>query len=376
MMLFRFMVLVAVIAGLTSCANVRGSAALHPVAATAEVGTPVAVFAATTRKRSQTDKRDFTNERSLDVGYEAYTVSVPPNHVTGQIEWPRRLPGNPATSFVVTKSTSLDQAGFNRSVAQYAESGEVVVFVHGYNTNFQEAVFRAAQLKHDSRLQESMVAFAWPSLASLSGYLADRESSTYSRDSLERTLDNLARTPGIRRIHLLAHSMGNWLTMETLRQAKLRGKSAFLPKLGEVLLMSPDIDIDVFGTQLDAIGKLNPPITVAISRDDEALGVSQWLAGGVPRAGNVLIEDKDKEEAQKAVAAYGIRLIDMSDAKSPDAMRHGKFVNLLPALNQLEKDEERRGRGSSLSQAGLGALNAAGTLLLTPLHLGAAIVER
>jgi esterase/lipase superfamily enzyme len=345
---------------------------LHPVSASAGIGTPVNILVATTRQRSETDKRDFTAKRNFGLSYEAYTISVPPNHVVGNIEWPKKPPGNPAVNFVVTNSTPLDQARFDAAVVKDTKgTGEVIVFVHGYNTNYQEAVYRVAQLEKDSGFPGAVVAFAWPSLGTLTGYVADRESTTYSRDYLENTLNGLARTPGVKRIHIIAHSMGNWLAVETLRQARIRGNSAFLPKLGEVFLMSPDIDIDVFRTQLDTIGKLNQPITVAISRDDRALGFSQRLAGDVPRVGNVLIDNK---KAQEAIAHYGLRVIDMSDAKSLDSMNHSKFVGLLPSLNQMAKNDAAAARGNPISRTGLFVVNTAGTLLQTPLRLGEAIV--
>ena len=370
--LVRFSMVLVALAGLASCADRPGALMLHPVASTAGVGSPVNILVATTRKRSETDKRDFTAGRNFGLSYEAYTISVPPNHVVGNIEWPKKPPGNPAVNFVVTGSAPLDQARFDASVVKDTKgTGEVIVFVHGYNTNYQEAVYRVAQLEKDSGFPGAVVAFAWPSLGTLTGYVADRESTTYSRDYLETTLNGLARTPGVRRIHIIAHSMGNWLAVETLRQARIRGNSAFLPKLGEVFLMSPDIDIDVFRTQLDTIGKLNQPITVAISRDDRALGFSQRLAGDVPRVGNVLIDNK---KAQEAIAHYGLRVIDMSDAKSLDSMNHSKFVGLLPSLNQMAKSDAAAARGNPISRTGLFVVNTAGTLLQTPLRLGEAIV--
>ncbi len=370
--LVRFALLLLSLAGLASCADRPGALMLHPVAAAPDVGTPVNILVATTRQRSETDKRDFTAKRNFGVSYESYTISVPPNHVLGNIEWPKKPPGNPAVNFVVTRSAPLDQASFDAAVAKDTKgSGEVIVFVHGYNTNYQEAVYRVAQLEKDSGFPGAVVAFAWPSLGTLTGYVADRESTTYSRDYLESTLNGLARTPGVKRIHIIAHSMGNWLAVETLRQAKIRGGSAFIPKLGEVFLMSPDIDVDVFRTQLDAIGKLNQPITVGISRDDRALGFSQRLAGDVPRVGNVLV---DKKEAQWAIAHYGLRVIDMSDAKSLDSMNHSKFVGLLPSLNQMAKNDAAAARGNPISRTGLFVVNTAGTLLQTPLRLGEAIV--
>ena len=371
----RLSALMILAIGLASCASVPGSAVLHPVDGPAGVGKPVDVLGATTRLRSEADGREFTAERNRGVSYAAYTVSIPPDHVAGEIEWPTTLPGNPATNFVVTGSQSLDKAGFSRTAMRDMKgSGEVIVFVHGYNTSYQAAVFRAAQLKHDNGLPEAVIAFAWPSKGSLVDYMTDREASTFSRDYLERTLDDLARTPGIRHINIIAHSMGSWLTMETLRQAKLRGNSTFLPKLGEVLLASPDIDLYVFGTQLDVIGKRNPPIMVAISEDDQALGLSQWLAGDVPRVGNVSTAD-NKAEWQREIAHYGLQVINMSDAKSRDAVNHGKFVGLIPALNQMVR-AEARGRGSVLSRTGLFMAGPAGTALQMPLKVGEAIARR
>lgn len=370
--LLQLALALAVAGGLASCGDRPGAGMLHPVAAVAGVGTPVKTLVVTTRKRSDQNSLDFTDKRNFGLSYEQYTISVPPNHVPGKIEWPSQPPGDPARDFVVTSAGALDEAGFKRALFADAKgSGDVVVFVHGYNTNYQEAVFRVAQLSRDSGFQGAVVAFAWPSLGKLTGYVADRESTTYSRDYLEAFLNELAQIPGVKKIHIIAHSMGNWLAVETLRQAKLRSKSAFLPKLGEVFLMSPDIDVDVFRTQLDVIGKLNEPITVAVSRDDRALGASQRLAGDVPRVGNVLLSNP---QAQAAIQHYNLRVIDMSDTASTDAMNHSKFVNILPALREVTKNDTMVARGSAVSRTGVFVADTAGTILTAPLRLGEAVL--
>ncbi|MDQ0392149.1 alpha/beta hydrolase [Labrys monachus] len=361
----------ALVACLAACADRPGPRLLHPVADAAGVGTPVRVLMATTRQRSTVDRRDFTDKRNFGLSYEQYSISIPPTHVEGQIEWPSEAPGDPARNFVVLNSGALDEAGFSKALLNGRKSGEVAVFVHGYNTNYQEAVYRVAELSRDSGFPGTVVGFAWPSLGTLTGYVADREASTYSRDYFEEFLNDLARTPGVKRIHIIAHSMGNWLAVETLRQAKIRGGSAFLPKLGEVFLMSPDIDVDVFRTQIDAIGKLNEPITIGISRDDRALGASQRIAGDLPRLGNALA---DTPKAQEAMTRYNLRVIDMSDTKSLDAMNHGKFVSILPALSEVARNDAAAARGNPVSRTGLFVVNTAGTILQTPLRLGQAVL--
>jgi len=369
----QFVLAVAALAAtliLAACADRPGELMLKPVAAT-DVGKKVNVLVATTRERSTTDQFAFTNDRAAVLSYEEYTISVPPDHVPGKIEWPAEPPGNPAKNFVVTKATSLDETGFNANLFDgKVASGDVAVFVHGYNTNYQEGVFRVAQLLNDSQFPGEVVAFSWPSRGTLTGYVADRESSTYSRDYLETFLNNLARQPKVKRIHIIAHSMGNWLAVETIRQAKIRGQSPFLRKLGEVFLMSPDIDVDVFRTQLDAIGSLKEPITIGVSEDDRALHASQRLAGDVPRVGNVLL---DNPRTQMAIKLYGLRVIDMRDAKSADALNHSKFLSILPALREVTTNDTMVARGNAISRTGLFVANTAGAILQAPLQLGEAV---
>jgi esterase/lipase superfamily enzyme len=358
--------------GLTACAERPGPLSLHPAAVPAAIGTPVRVLVATTRQRSDESALDFTNRRAFALSYEQYAISVPPDHVVGKIELAEQPPGDPARDFVVTRAGPLGEAGFNAALSSDRNGGEVIVFVHGYNTNYQEAVFRLAQLSYDSGSTGTFVGFVWPSRGTLAGYLADRESSTYSRDYLEKLLNDLARVPSVKHINILAHSMGNWLVAETLRQAKLRGNSPFLPKLREVFMMSPDIDVDVFRTQLDVIGKLNDPITIGISRDDRALAASQRLAGDVPRVGNVLI---DNPQAQAAIARYGLRVIDMSAGASPDALNHGKFVDMLPSLREIARTDNASG-GNVVARTGLFVEDAGGAILQTPMRFGEAVLGR
>jgi esterase/lipase superfamily enzyme len=367
---FRLFIVLALAATVASCASRRNPSLLHPVNDAAGVGTAVKVLVATTRTRLSPNSQDFTNGRNFGLSYEEYSISIPPGHLPGRIEWPSSLPGDPAQNFVATSASTLDKNGFEKALLAGKKGGDVIVFVHGYNTSYQKAVFRVAELSRDGGFTDPVVAFAWPSLGTVTGYVGDRESATYSRDYLENFLNDLARAPGVKHIHIIAHSMGNWLTVETLRQAKIRGASAFLPKLGEVFLMSPDIDVDVFRTELDAIGKLNEPLTIGISRDDRALGAIQQLAGNVPRVGNLPIGSPD---TQAAIRRYGLRVIDMSNQKDLNLLNHSKFVSILPALHELTMDDAIAARGNPVSQTGVFAVGTAGTLLTAPLRLGEAI---
>ncbi|QEL26312.1 alpha/beta fold hydrolase [Bosea sp. F3-2] len=288
----------------------------------------------------------------------------------------RTLRGNPATSFVVTKAENLDQTGFRAAIAAH-HKGDVLVFVHGYNTNYPESVFRFAQLINDASAPGRApnhvdVLFAWPSRGELTGYLADRESVTFSRNYLEAALNEIAATPGVRNIDLVAHSMGNWLAVETLRQAKLRSSSPFIGKLRGVMLVAPDIDADVFVTQLDSIGRLREPITVVVNKHDLALAASQHLSGDVSRVGNVLIDD---QQARAAIEKYNLRVVDLSEVQGGDPLKHGTFIKALPALDRVIQSHALSG-SSEASGTRVLAVDAAGQMLRAPLRLGQSLMAR
>jgi esterase/lipase superfamily enzyme len=74
-------------------------------------------------------------------------------------------------------------------MAKQTGRSKVLVFVHGFNNRFDDAVYRFAQIVHDSKAQVIPVLFTWPSLGEtrLRAYTYDRESANYSRDALERS---------------------------------------------------------------------------------------------------------------------------------------------------------------------------------------------
>jgi esterase/lipase superfamily enzyme len=360
---------------LAGCASRPTEAVLTPTNLTASVGQNVDILVATTRKRSDTLAGAFTSERAAALDYAQYAISIPPTHKAGEIEYPDTN-RNPATSLVVTKARTLNTSGFKAAIAKRRQS-DVLVFVHGYNTNYPESVFRFAQLVHDASApargpSRTDVLFAWPSRGELTGYLADRESVTISRNHLEATLNEIAATPGVRNIDLVAHSMGNWLAVETLRQSKLRSGSAFLAKLRDVMLIAPDIDGDVFVTQLDTIGRLRQPITVVVNKHDLALAASQYLSGDVARVGNVLLE---KEKSQAVISKYNLRVIDLSDVEGGDSLKHGTFIKALPALSKVIQSHALSGSPRTSGMHVLAA-DAAGQLLTAPLRIGQSLIGR
>jgi esterase/lipase superfamily enzyme len=148
------------------------------------------------------------------------------------------------------------------------------------------------------------MAFSWPSKAGLFDYNYDRDSAMWSRDAFERVLQSFVAAQNVGRIHIVAHSMGTMLTLESLRQLYARYGDAVANRIGAVVLASPDIDMDVFSSSVTAIGPLARKITVITATNDRALALSGRLAGGMTRVG----------AAEKAaIERLGVRVIDASD---------------------------------------------------------------
>src|SRR5207237_3500085 len=175
------------------------------------------ICAATTRQRSTTDPGEmFSGERAPDVTYAAITVSIPPDasRKVGEVQWPASLPADPRLNFTTVSADYNDKQTFATSIAAYAKRtgrSKVLVFVHGFNNRFDDAVYRFAQIVQDSKAEGIPVLFTWPSRgeAALSSYAYDRESALYSRDALEQLLNTLGANPNVKEVNILSHSMGN-----------------------------------------------------------------------------------------------------------------------------------------------------------------------
>jgi esterase/lipase superfamily enzyme len=317
---------------LVACASRPESGFLSAVAYSPQGATDHTLLVATTRERDDRPGTLFNGDRASAIDYAELTVSVPPNHKQNEIEWATTPPGDPNVNFVVRDEKYLDgdKAFLQALNAQLAlrplGSRNVFLFVHGFNTMFAEAVYRGAQLAHDSKAAGVPVLFTWASRGQATAYVYDLNSATAARDALEHTLRLLLRS-NAEKVNVLAHSMGNWVTVEAFRQIRLSGDLPPASKIGTILLAAPDIDIDVFKSQLRRFGKPQKPFYVVLSKDDRALFLSRTIAGGVTRVGDA----SDTAD----LTALGATVIDLTDVKATDATNHDKFVQLASVAPQL-----------------------------------------
>lgn len=380
-MRFPFYVLLPVLLLLAACAGSRpNGGALEVVTAAAPEASEHALLVAATRERVATGPAMFNGERAGQLDFADLSISVPPGHKTGNIEWPSPLPGDPQKQFVARSLAYVDgAAAFKarlsaRLAALPKGRRSVAVIVHGFNTDFDEAVFRATQIVHDTGFDGVPVLFTWASRGSLFDYVYDRDSATLARDGLEQLL-SLAADSGVENLYVFAHSMGNWATVEALRQAKIAGHGDFGGKLRTVVLAAPDIDVDVFKAEMRVIGRPKYPFLLFSSSDDQALWLSGLIAGEKPRLG-AYTDDK------AAIADLGVIVIDLSATAAPDSFAHNKFAVALPEfVTRLSErlrhgDQLATGRDSFSDTArgvgqGLGDLvgSTAGAVVTLPAYL-------
>jgi esterase/lipase superfamily enzyme len=341
--------------GLAGCGGPEGFLVPAPSDAGAPGTTHVEMVVATTRERVESPAFLFGGGRAEDVSFADMVISIPPDahRQIGEVQYPQQLPGNPLVDFVTLKADVITRpqasAAFSRMLRQ-SHKKEALVFVHGFNTTFENAVYSFAQILHDSRAYEDVapVLFTWPSKGKIVAYGYDRDSSTFSRDALEKLLRHLSEDPQVETISVLAHSMGNWVTLEALRQMAIRD-GRVLPKIKLVMLADADVDVGIARQQINALGPDRPHIVLFVSETDRALAASRdfWEE---PRLGAI---DPNVEPYKTMLEQEQLSAINMTHMPQHGFFGHGKFSSD-PRVVELIGRSLASGQSLTDSRVGLG----------------------
>jgi esterase/lipase superfamily enzyme len=275
---------------------------------------PVVLVATTRKPAFGMAKSPFFNaDRGSGLTFAEARLNPPDRSITGSITSAVTSPWSVAALGGATTSAA------GKALAQAANGRDVLLYVHGFNETFETAVASAAQLADGVGWKGRTALFSWPSGGRLIAYQYDRESAMWSRDGFEEALKGLAGNPTIGRVHIVAHSMGTLLTLETLRQLRSEAGEEAINRIGAVVLASPDIDIDQFEQTVRRLGPVASRITVISATNDRALAVSARLAGGIARAGSA---------ERERLNALGVRVADASDFGSRlQVIRHDLFLS-------------------------------------------------
>ena len=249
--------------------------------------------------------------RKLQVG-EAL-ITVPKVHEVPNVErpWVVKIPyfdvtiyaekEDPKSHFTVkeikalTKEQLLAQVKVRLNDAKLFKD-QAVVFVHGYNTSFDNALYRTAQIAYDLDFDGATFLYSWPSGGAVASYTYDRESAQASEPYLREFLEMVVKQTGAKSVSIIAHSMGNQPLMDVLRD--MRSSTPEGVEISQIVLAAPDVDADSFTNLARTIKGLAKNVTLYVASNDRALIVSRnfwgsYRAGDVPPAGPLIIDGID-----------------------------------------------------------------------------------
>lgn len=205
------------------------------------------------------------------------------------------------------------KAMFGDVMADMKKASDVLIYIHGFNVSWFAAVGSALALQsmlraapgRDPAQDVLVILFTWPSdglALPWVSYKSDRSEATGSgaavgraflkaRDFLADLRDRSKRGGEElcgQDLHLLCHSMGNFLVQSALERTFENTPGNTLPRLFEhVFLCAPDVDDTALeaGQPLERVDQIARNVTLYHNRDDKALVVSDYTKGNPERLG-------------------------------------------------------------------------------------------
>jgi esterase/lipase superfamily enzyme len=186
---------------------------------------------------------------------------------------------------------------------------DLLVFVHGFNVDFNSAVVRAAQVALDVPFNGGVVAYAWPSQGGVQNYGADEPVNLASVEPFAEFLQTLLDgVPAETRVSILVHSMGNRIVMQGINEL------AQDSRLAHVILCAPDVGLSDFGAWAPGVVARCERVTLYASENDSALIASKGLHAE-QRAG----------DAHPPVLVSGVETVDCSTVDYTSFLGHSYY---------------------------------------------------
>jgi esterase/lipase superfamily enzyme len=259
---------------------------------------------------------------SEELSYGTLEVSIPRYHIEGEMEsphwWRLEFRPDPQKHVVLLNVSPTSQASFYKGLRKriaISEQKEALVFIHGYNTTFEDAARRTAQISYDlAKLSgtppsyaPAPILYSWPSKGEQLAYTVDENNVEWTVPHLKRFLAEVSERSGAETVHLVAHSMGNRALARALDQLAGTNPSASGTHFHQVVLAAPDIDARIFQQLAKSVVSLSDRTTLYASSNDEALAASRRIHGGFDRAG---------ESGTAMIITDGLDTIDASSVKT------------------------------------------------------------
>jgi len=229
---------------------------------------------------------------------------------------------------------------------------EMLIYVHGYNNNFDDATYDLAELWHFTGREGVPLLYTWSAgFGGLTGYAFDRESGEFTVFHLKQLLRALSRMPEIERIHLLAHSRGTDVTLSAVRELFIEALARGIEprrhyRIDNLIMAAPDVDMEVLGQRAiaEGIGQGVGLITIYTSRGDRAIQLAETLFGGHRRLGRAGEGSLPSYAVKLAEQAVNVSVVENRSRRG--LIGHGYFTSDPAASSDLilvTRDRRRPG---------------------------------
>jgi esterase/lipase superfamily enzyme len=297
--------------------------------------TEVEVFYVTNRfPLGPADSRYYSRVRSeqmrlgvatLRIGDESKTAASLRAMSTSVVEGRRPVLSLTATrEMAVLDAGGLPVEGDAKAFIDYLDellerdgNRELLIYVHGANTDFDRAVAQAAQFEHFMGRDAVVMVFAWPSAGTLLRYGRDVATARRSEPAFASILELLSRYTQAAHVNVLAYSAGAMIVSPGLARAASAPGDPDRLRLGEIYYAAPDIDFPQFVDNLPRYEDAVRRVTVAVNLGDRALSFAQWRHR-VSRAGRPNLADIGPDERRWLAEASGRIGLDVLSIRPED----------------------------------------------------------
>ncbi len=274
-------------------------------------------------------------------------IHIPKSHRRGELASPWYRPRSGLTALEISSGELIKQVDFCDSIKKEIQAvddstQEHLLFIHGFNNSFIDAILRAGQIGYDIGINGATIAFCWPShkcFSYLSSYVGDGERISACAASLKKMFRTLEGLSG--RLHIIAHSMGNRALLAAWKDAFDQNS---LLRLGQVIFAAPDVFQTTFRDNFTGIEEFCERATLYANRRDKALGLARLLSK-TPRAG---------------LLPPAMKLEGVDTVESPfngDLLGHTYFAKAIPVLEDIatmiEKNLSPENRGLTFGESGV-----------------------
>ncbi|MET0355674.1 MAG: alpha/beta hydrolase [Cellvibrio sp.] len=211
--------------------------------------------------------------------YGVCKINVPKNHSTGQVPLTKDGRQSSHEFFKILNSKTLTEA----SIFEYLKKTNryPLVFVHGFNVRYEDAVVRASQIAYDLKYQGPVVLFSWPAGAG-DGFLNEQLISRTYDTNLKNAKDSISIFKNFLnqlklnnlKVNLIVHSMGHQVVLPALRDFAAQDQDTKI--INELILNAPDFSANEFINIADMVKSNSKRITIYCSYNDRAMTASEF----------------------------------------------------------------------------------------------------